>query len=113
MSSGERPIGTAKGKQSKTEALCQPPPPPPGVQQTACPPNTWCSHRIIRGLYCSLDGWGGGVLRANNGLSKHHWCCFHNFWSFTIVWTKHGEVHSPREESGCLLAVQAGDQCQL
>ena len=28
MSSGERPIGTAKGKQSDTEALCHPPPPP-------------------------------------------------------------------------------------
>ena len=27
MSSGERPIGTAKGKQSDAEALCQPPPP--------------------------------------------------------------------------------------
>ena len=25
MSSGERPIGAAKGKQSDTEALCQPP----------------------------------------------------------------------------------------
>ena len=29
MSSGERPIGAAKGKQSDTEALCQPAPPPP------------------------------------------------------------------------------------
>ena len=29
MSGGERPIGAAKGKQSDTEALCQPPPPPP------------------------------------------------------------------------------------
>ena len=28
MSSGERPMGAAKGKQSDTEALCQPPPPP-------------------------------------------------------------------------------------
>ena len=28
MSSGKRPIGAAKGKQSDTEALCQPPPPP-------------------------------------------------------------------------------------
>ena len=28
MSSGERLIGVAKGKQSDTEALCQPPPPP-------------------------------------------------------------------------------------
>ena len=27
MSSGERPIGAAKGKQSDTKALCQPPPP--------------------------------------------------------------------------------------
>ena len=27
MSSGERPIGAAKGKQSDTEAFCQPPPP--------------------------------------------------------------------------------------
>ena len=29
MSSGERPIGAAKGTQSDTEALCHPPPPPP------------------------------------------------------------------------------------
>ena len=28
MSSGERPIGTAKGKQPNAEALCQTPPPP-------------------------------------------------------------------------------------
>ena len=28
MSSGERPIGAAKGQQPNTEALCQPPPPP-------------------------------------------------------------------------------------
>ena len=27
---GERPIGAAKGKQTKTMASCQPPPPPPG-----------------------------------------------------------------------------------
>ena len=27
MSGGERPIGAAKGKQTDTEALCQPPPP--------------------------------------------------------------------------------------
>ena len=30
MSSGERPIGAAKGKQPDTEALCPPPPPAPG-----------------------------------------------------------------------------------
>ena len=41
MSSGERPIGTAKGKQPNTEALCQPPPPPhPRVRgsQAGSPP---------------------------------------------------------------------------
>ena len=32
MSSGERPIGAAKGKQPRTEAFCQPP--PPRVQRT-------------------------------------------------------------------------------
>ena len=36
MSSGERPIGAAKGKQSDTEALCQPPPPPPGTPPLRC-----------------------------------------------------------------------------
>ena len=30
MSSGERPIGAARGKKSDTEALCPPPPPAPG-----------------------------------------------------------------------------------
>ena len=38
MSSGERPIGAAKGKQSDTEALCHPP--PPRVQRMPCPTNT-------------------------------------------------------------------------
>ena len=39
MSSGERPMGTAKGKQSDTEALCHPPPPPlfNGVECVALP----------------------------------------------------------------------------
>ena len=31
MSSGERPIGAARGKQTETEALCQTPLPPPMV----------------------------------------------------------------------------------
>ena len=34
---GERPIGAAKGKQSNTEALCQPPP-PPNSPQNGCTP---------------------------------------------------------------------------
>ena len=39
MSSGERPIGTAKGKQPNTEALCQPPPPPRWVLERQPPPH--------------------------------------------------------------------------
>ena len=39
MSSGERPIGAAKGEQSDTEALCQPPPPP------LAPPLPWTAPR--------------------------------------------------------------------
>ena len=39
MSSGERPMGAAKGKQSDTEALCQPPPHPRhGEDSLHCPP---------------------------------------------------------------------------
>ena len=34
MCKGERPIGTAKGKQPNTEALCHPPPPPPKFSHT-------------------------------------------------------------------------------
>ena len=36
MSSGERTIGAAKGKQSDTEALC--PPPPPDDDSCRAPP---------------------------------------------------------------------------
>ena len=42
MSSGERPIGTAKGKQPNTEALCQPPRPPRRRQTAQLP---WSSDR--------------------------------------------------------------------
>ena len=38
MSSGERPIGAAKGKQPNTEALCHPPPPPESAQGPSLPP---------------------------------------------------------------------------
>ena len=57
MSSGERPMGAAKGKQSDTEALalCQAPPPPPSgtgnspVSGTADPRSSQTGH-VIRGL---------------------------------------------------------------
>ena len=39
MSSGERPIGAAKGKQPNTEALCQPPP-------------LWIVATITNALWC-------------------------------------------------------------
>ena len=40
MSSGERPIGTAKGNHPNTEALCKPPPaPPPCSTDPPSPPS--------------------------------------------------------------------------
>ena len=42
MSSGQRPIGAAKGKQPNTEALCQPPPPP--FASPRVPLFTLCRH---------------------------------------------------------------------
>ena len=53
MCSGERPIGAAKGKQSDTEALCQPPPPkrPSRGEGTPVP-------------YCPGALWGGGVCHT-------------------------------------------------
>ena len=55
MSSGERPIGAAKGKQGNTEALCQPPPPPGGTV-TSSPPVGGGRSRPWQGDYK-----GGGV----------------------------------------------------
>ena len=52
MSSGKRPIGAAKGKQSDTEALCQPPPP-------RVDPNL--GGRRVRRSAAGLPGGGGGV----------------------------------------------------
>ena len=50
MSSGERPIGAAKGKQSDTEALCQPPPFPPFFQT----PKSWLGE-LVSSVAVSAD----------------------------------------------------------
>ena len=54
MSSGERPIGAAKGKQSDTEALCQPPPPPISTHLTVSPH----PQRNIAKVLVSPAPWG-------------------------------------------------------
>ena len=72
MSSGERPIGAATGKQSDTEALCQPSPPPSGSGQAPgtcrpatprsrqCPPTT--APRVLPHNSASPGGgWGAEV----------------------------------------------------
>ena len=56
MSSGERPIGAAKGKQSDTEALCQPPP-PPVAQARACPSTQWALNRCFQDFSGPLFLW--------------------------------------------------------
>ena len=50
MSSGERPIGAAKGKQSDTKALCQPPPPPLLVVGSRCSVQLY-STRLVCGRW--------------------------------------------------------------
>ena len=49
MSSGEGPIGAAKGTQPNTEALCQPPPPPllprANFEPLSSPPTQWVDNQ--------------------------------------------------------------------
>ena len=49
MSSSERPIGAAKGKQTNTEALCPPPPPFQSFRTPRWPkrPGKKCSRRRV------------------------------------------------------------------
>ena len=47
MCSGERPIGAAKGKQPKTEALCQPPPSKAGVLKQALGYQLQCQKAVV------------------------------------------------------------------
>ena len=70
MSSGERPIGAAKGKQSDTEALCQPPPPPPHPLQSPPPPQwggpslgpkAWETLGAEEKFSLGYTGMGGGT----------------------------------------------------
>ena len=58
MSSGQRPIGAAKGKQSDTEALCQIPPPPRTRAHFPVPPEplgTSCTRRFPGGSWATLS----------------------------------------------------------
>ena len=57
LSSGERPIGAAKGKQRNTEALCQPPAPPP------CPSNGKPSISLKPSQCGQTGGRGTGGAR--------------------------------------------------
>ena len=80
MSSSERPIGAAKGKQSNTEALCQPPPPP---TLGSCAPACWrvvLRHRTpdylpfppLKPLLSTLDSHSSHRTR---GCRRATTCC--------------------------------------
>ena len=65
MSSGERPIGAAKGKQSDTEALCHLPPPPP--------PNPQAPSLLI--FQCVIQPrFSAQVLAGKLSASSGEWC---------------------------------------
>ena len=71
MSSGERPIGAAKGKQSDIEALCQPPPqdPPPPLLPFQCLRLTAkiLLRRLQRQVDLSLTIFGLPPARGTHG----------------------------------------------
>ena len=67
MSSGERPIGAAKGKQSYTETLCQPPPP---CASTAAVPKR-LSHKAT---YFSPSLRPQVRLGAGSATTVTRWC---------------------------------------
>ena len=82
MSSGERPIGAAKGEQPITEALCQPPPPPvravqhqPHSQGTG--PTTWCVMRSSPTAATTYAPGGVPAYGAATGMTGmwrvQHW----------------------------------------
>ena len=58
MSGGERPIGTAKGKQPNTEALCQTSPPPAEIglhwRTTLCLPSIPLATVTLLGLQINI-----------------------------------------------------------
>ena len=56
MSSGERPMGAANGKQPNTEALCQPPPPFSGLPHALPGPPLM----VVRMRNTAVGGEGGG-----------------------------------------------------
>ena len=85
MSSGERPIGAAKGKQSDTEALCHPPPPPvphltptPLLHSNACLPTGWAGVQLpnphllstLRPSQHEVIGPTGILIQATQGPSR-------------------------------------------
>ena len=80
MSSGERPIGAAKGKQIDTEALCHPPPPclpsplPPVTHSVSHRNAMWvsqtCPHRCVaeRRLRLKRESVGFGCSYVSLGI---------------------------------------------
>ena len=73
MSSGERPITAAKGKQSDTEALCQPPPPPPVSVSDGLSPAVFSP--IFRPSLSSSPAIGVVCLGVGEQGALHHWGC--------------------------------------
>ena len=81
MSSGERPIGAAKGRQPDAEALCQPPSPPLLSNERLVQRALLFGPYFLRALLFAGHGAGGGVwtnspplhFRIRRGMSGCGW----------------------------------------
>ena len=95
MSSGERPMGAAKGKQSDTEALCQPPP-PPGLPPP--PLRKWQVH--------SVNG-NRSLLSLSPPLSKTLWASRYGAFELVVFMPAIPPPKRTRTASGSALLSQS------
>ena len=85
MSSGERPIGTAKSKQRNTEALCQTP-----------PPLFARANAHVRAMVGVVSATSTLPFKNTPPSQSNAKCCFRQIWDFGVALARGGGV------SGCV-----------
>ena len=109
MSSGERPIGTAKGKQPNTEALCQPPSPSPDQSDHRRKKRHFTIGKMWSGHFWYTNFWvpDPPPPRSNTATSAIGLCTarlggrpVRCAWKSRLFWTRFPRW--PRWHSGCV-----------